>query len=59
MRRYLINNSLKKVISYSNESLRNLNKKLDFEVRNILYKNSSINEEQLGNWNPILIENSD
>lgn len=47
MKRYNLNNSLKKSIFNMNESLRNLNEKLGFEIRNVLYKNSSINEEQL------------
>ena len=47
MKRYLINSSIKGTVINSNESLRDLNKKMGFEVRNILYKNSSINEGHL------------
>ena len=47
MERYKINKSLKKSILSKKRSLRELSKKLDFEVRNILYKNSTIPKENL------------
>jgi hypothetical protein len=47
MKRYKINNSLKSSILKQRRSLRSLNKDVGFEIRNILYKNSSINEDQL------------
>tara|TARA_Y100000034_G_scaffold17309_1_gene18890 strand:+ start:545 stop:1414 length:870 start_codon:yes stop_codon:yes gene_type:complete len=47
MKRYLINNSLISTIKKSRHSLRDINKKLDFEIRNALYKNKTLSYEQL------------
>ncbi len=47
MKRYLINNSIKKDLINKDKSIRELNRELGFEVRSILYKNSSINEKHL------------
>jgi hypothetical protein len=47
MKRFRITNELKDSIKSSNQSLRELNKILSFEVRNILNKNKSVNEIHL------------
>ncbi|MBU0929683.1 MAG: hypothetical protein KJ623_01270 [Nanoarchaeota archaeon] len=47
MKRYLINNELKRSIRKSGYSLRQIRQKLGFEVKNIYYRNLSINENHL------------
>lgn len=47
MRRYIVSQKLKKEIKNRDDSLRDLNKKLGFEIRNIIYKNLTINSQQL------------
>lgn len=47
MRRYAITNSFKNSILGTDETIRSLNCRLGFEIRNVLYKSSTINEVQL------------
>jgi len=47
MKRYLITKQLISTIEKNKRSLREINNYVGFEIRNILYKNSTINEEHL------------
>ncbi|MFA4952934.1 MAG: LAGLIDADG family homing endonuclease [Candidatus Pacearchaeota archaeon] len=47
MRRYIINKRLVDALNEHKESLRNLNKELEFESRNIIYKNKTIHHDHL------------
>lgn len=54
MRRFLITNQLKKAIKERKDSLSKISNLLDFEIRNILYKNKTINENHLKKLNEFL-----
>lgn len=57
MKRYKINKELKKAVRSKNCSLNNFSEILGFEIKNICYKNISINEESLNKLNKTLNTN--
>ena len=57
MRRYLITTKLKNSIRNNKNSMREMSKNLDFEIKNIIYRNNNIREDHLEKLNRFLKTN--